>query len=168
VRQLTAELGARMLVLSGLAPDVASGRTAILAVLDSGAALERFRRFVELQGGDPRAVDDPARLPRAAVVREVKAPEAGWVAAIDTRVIGFAANELGAGRTRVEDAVDPAVGFVFRVGLGDRVERGEVVVEIHARTGDDADRAAERVLGAIRLGDAPTCPAALVLSAPDG
>ena len=91
--------------------------------LASGAALERFRRFVEAQGGDPRIVDDPSLLPGAPVCHEVRAGRDGWLQAVDAEAIGRAAAGVGAGRQRKEDAIDLGVGIDFLVRVGDEVGR---------------------------------------------
>ncbi|MGH2658489.1 MAG: thymidine phosphorylase, partial [Actinomycetota bacterium] len=91
------------------------GRGAAAAALDSGQALEAFRRMIEAQGGDPKALDDPwAVLPRAPVRQALLAEQGGFLAAVDAEALGRASGELGAGRKRKGDPIDPAVGIVFR------------------------------------------------------
>jgi len=167
VRALTAELGGEMLRLSGREKDPAAARAAVERTLDSGEGLERFRKFVEAQEGDPRACDDPAALPAAPVVQDLPAGRAGWIASFDTRAVGLAANALGAGREQVGDPVDPAVGLLLRAKLGDRVERGDPLAQIHARTEDAAQEAARRLETAVRIDDAAPEPTPLVLRRPD-
>jgi len=162
VRELVLLLGAEMLRLSGASPDERAARAALEEALDSGAALDRFRAWVAAQGGDPAAVDDPERLPAAPVVRVWEAPRDGWLRAIDGREVGLAANALGAGRARVGEAVDPRVGFVFRAKPGDRVGKGAVLAEIHARAEDDARGAEARLGRAVEIGEAgPDLPSLL-------
>ncbi|MDX1657955.1 MAG: thymidine phosphorylase [Nitriliruptorales bacterium] len=130
--------------------------------LDGGEALERFRRFVEAQGGDGAVADEPAAvLARAPVVRRWS-PGSGIVTAMDCRTIGDVARGLGAGRSRKEDSVDPAVGLVVNASIGDTVGSGDEVVEIHARSDDDADRAVTRLAEAVVLDDGETDAPALV------
>jgi pyrimidine-nucleoside phosphorylase len=132
--------------------------------LDDGSALERFGRMVEAQGGDPRVAEDPATvLPRAPVVRPLAIPRSGTVMAIAAEDIGLAAGALGAGRLRKGDPIDPAVGIVIRPKIGERVETGQEIGEIHARTEEAADEATRRTLAALTLGEGPTPPAELVL-----
>jgi pyrimidine-nucleoside phosphorylase len=125
IRELTLALGAEMLVLGGVAADQAAGRARIARALDDGTALERMRRCVAAQGGDPRACDDYGRMPQPRRRAPVAAPGSGFVAGIDAEAVGVAAMRLGAGRLTKEDAVDPAVGILLHKKLGDRVERGE-------------------------------------------
>jgi pyrimidine-nucleoside phosphorylase len=124
VWELTRELGAEMLLVADMETDVGQARKRLSRARDSGAGLQRLQRCIELQGGDPRVAEDPDRLPRWSGERAVHAEQAGWIRRIDARKIGLAAMALGAGRHRVEDPVDHAVGLTFSVRLGQRVEPG--------------------------------------------
>ncbi|MGH2679692.1 MAG: thymidine phosphorylase [Actinomycetota bacterium] len=131
--------------------------------LGSGTALERFRAMVEAQGGDPRVVDDPAAvLPRAPVRQPLLADRSGVLAAVDAEEIGLASVGLGAGRLRKGDPIDPAVGIVVHPKIGDRLEAGSPIGEVHARDRDAADGAARRVLAALHVADAAVEPPPLV------
>ncbi len=131
--------------------------------LDDGRALERFRRMIEAQGGDPRVVDDPvAILPRAPVVLPILQEQAGTLAAMDAQEIGSASGALGAGRTRKGDVIDPAVGIVVRSKIGDRLVAGHAIGEVHARSEDDARVAVQRVLAALSVVDRDVTPPPLV------
>jgi pyrimidine-nucleoside phosphorylase/thymidine phosphorylase len=164
VRELTVQLGAEMLLLGGVAPTLTEGRGAIEAAIADGRGLARFRAIVEAQGGDPRAVDDPSRLPRAPRLVDVPAAAAGRVEAIDAEAVGLAAMALGAGRAKVEDRVDPAAGIVVRKRLGDRVERGEPLCTLHCGAGGEPpDRVAARVAAAWRIGPAAVAPPPLLI-----
>ncbi len=121
LRELTVELTAEMLLLAGVAAELPEARAAVAAAIADGRGLARFREIVIAQEGDPRAIDDPSRLPRAPRVIPVPAPAAGVVEAVDAEAIGLAAMALGAGRARVEDRIDPAVGVVLRRKVGERV-----------------------------------------------
>jgi pyrimidine-nucleoside phosphorylase len=124
--------------------------------LDDGTALERFRAMVEAQAGDPRVVDDPAGvLPRAPVIAPLVADRSGRLARMHTQEIGLASGSLGAGRMRKGDPVDPAVGIVLRSKIGDVLDDGASIGEIHARTEDAAAEAARRVLSALETTDEP-------------
>jgi thymidine phosphorylase len=131
--------------------------------LDDGSALERFRLMVEAQGGDPRVVDDPAgTLPVAPVVVPIEAARAGTITAIAAEEIGLASGALGAGRMHKGDAIDPAVGIVVHCKIGDRIEAGQPIGSVHARSHGDARDARQRVLGALSLGEDPVSAPALV------
>jgi len=163
--ELCVELAGRMAAVAGLADGADAGRERAAGALASGGALERFRRFVEAQGGDPAIVDDPGRLPQAPVTHDVLAARAGTVAAIDAEAIGRAAASVGAGRQRKEDAIDLAVGIDFATQIGASVERGGVVARVLA--GDDAAarRAGDAVLAALEWSDGPVDPPPLVHAA---
>jgi pyrimidine-nucleoside phosphorylase/thymidine phosphorylase len=161
VRALTVELGAEMLLLGERAMSLADARSAIEGAIADGRGLATFRRIVEAQGGDPRAVDDPGRLPRSTALRDVPAPAAGVVQAIDAEGLGLAAMALGAGRVRVEDRIDPAAGLVLHKKIGDHVDRGEPLCTLHGgRGGEPPERVAARAVAGWRIGpgaaDAPT------------
>jgi pyrimidine-nucleoside phosphorylase/thymidine phosphorylase len=157
LREVTVELGAEMLVLGGVTADLGAGRARIEAAIADGRGLAKLEEIVRAQGGDPAALRDPERLPRAARTYEIGAPAEGFVVAVDGEAIGLAAVALGAGRSRVEDRVDPAVGIVVHRKLGERVERGEPLCTVHEGQGSEPrERIAARLARAWTLGaDAP-------------
>ncbi len=130
--------------------------------LRSGKAWETFRRFVAAQGGDVAAVDDPDRLPRAALVTPLTASTAGYVQAIDAAAVGLAVVDLGGGREKKGDPIDPAVGVVMRARIGDRVEVGQPLCDIHANDEDRLARAQARLASAFTIGPEPVTPPPLI------
>ena len=147
--------------LTGVSMGEGRGRAA--QALDSGAALEAFRAMITAQGGDPRVVDDPRGvLPRAPVVRTVLAAASGFLASVDAEALGRASGDLGAGRKRKGDPIDPSVGIVFRPKVGDAIEARQELGTIHARDESDARACADRVLRALTLSDEPVKPPPLV------
>ncbi len=163
--EIVLALGSRMLLIAGLADDEPTARTRLEGVVASGAALERLGAVIEAQGGDPNVVDDPGLLPAAAQSWDVVAPVAGYVQTCDALAIGRAAVRLGAGRSRKEDDVDPAVGVSLLAKVGDRVESGQPVARV--RYNDDARLADARPLleMAWKVGGEPPTPAPLILGA---
>ncbi|MCA1621963.1 MAG: thymidine phosphorylase [Acidobacteria bacterium] len=155
VRELSLELAARMVALAGAAGSHEEARRRVERALESGAALERFRRNVEEQGGDPRVCDDPDRLSDL-TVREVRVESvhAGYVEAVDAAEIGRALASIGGGRARVEDKIDPAVGYHARARTGQQVSTGEPLGLLYCRPGPKADAAAARIRAAYTVGDA--------------
>ncbi|WP_419163239.1 thymidine phosphorylase [Candidatus Palauibacter sp.] len=162
LREVTLALGAELLVSVDRATDVQDARTRLAAMLESGAALGRFARLIEAQGGDPRVADDPDRLPSAPVRAPFGAPGSGWLD-IHAGRVGLASVELGAGRQRIEDAVDPTVGFEFHRVAGDRVSEGETLVTIHAADASGAATAAERLDSAVEISEEPPARCGLIL-----
>ena len=156
VMEVTYALGAEMLVLGGAARTHDEAHAAMRAAVADGRAARRFAEIIEAQGGNPAVVDDPALLPQAPHQAVYEAPRAGVVAAVGPRAVGKGIIALGGGRTRVDDPVDPAVGFYITARPGDRVERGEPLATVHARdaAGLSAGRAA--LDAAVRIADAMT------------
>ena len=153
---VTLALGAELLTLSGLAADRFNARAALERALASGAAAERFERMVALLGGPAdllAAARD--RLPTAPIVVAVAPERAGFVTAIDVRAVGVAVVELGGGRARASDAIDPAVGFSELAGLGAEVSHDRPLARVHARDEAQARAAAGRLRAAYALGAAP-------------
>jgi thymidine phosphorylase len=155
LREVTLELCAELLFLGQLARDRGEARSMAEAAVFSGRAAERFFRMVAALGGPADFEGRAGRLlPEAPCVREVVSLEAGRVCSVDTRSLGLAVVELGGGRRQPADAVDPAVGLSRLPELGRTFGKGDVLALVHARSGDDAERAAERVREAVRLGNA--------------
>jgi pyrimidine-nucleoside phosphorylase len=130
--EVTLALGVEMLLLAGQAETPAHGRRLLLRALAEGKALGKFRQMVEAQGGDPRVVDDYRLLPTADNVLDVRAEKTGYVTGIDPLRIGLLGVELGVGRASMADGVDHAAGFSFRRKVGDKVARGDVLVQVFA------------------------------------
>jgi pyrimidine-nucleoside phosphorylase/thymidine phosphorylase len=153
LREVTVVLAAEMLLLGGAAEDPAAAREAVEASIADGRGLAKLAEIVSAQGGDPEAIRDPGRLPRAPSVRDVPAPASGFVSAIDAEAIGLACVALGAGRARVDDRIDPAVGIVVHRKVGDRVDRGEPLCTIHhGARGEAPERVAARIAAAYVIG----------------
>ena len=158
LHEVTMALCAEMLVISGLAENDLQARNRLQEALDSGEAAERFARMVAALGGPADLMDKPdAYLERAPIVVPVPALEAGYAASTDCRGLGLAVVGLGGGRVRPQDAIDFAVGLTDLVELGTRVEAGQPLALVHARTQDAAARAVREVQAAYRIAaQAPT------------
>ena len=150
---VTRALAAEMLVIGGLAADVAEAEARLTAALESGRACEVFARMVTALGGPGDLVEAPERyLKRAPVVRPVTAPGSGVVERVETRAIGLAVIDLGGGRTRPQDSIDPSVGFTGLVRPGDRLEKGDPIGMVHAADEASAARAESALRSAYRIG----------------
>jgi pyrimidine-nucleoside phosphorylase/thymidine phosphorylase len=164
LRALTIEETAEMLVLGGAAADSAAAQARVAAAIADGSGLAKLEEIVRAQGGDPLALRDPERLPRAPRTYAVVAPAGGWVQEVDGQAVGLAAVALGAGRARLEDRVDPAVGLVVHKRIGDTVERGEPLCTVHeGDRSEERTRVAARIEGAFRIGAAPVPRPPLVI-----
>ena len=135
-REHCLQVSAHMLVLGGHVNDLASGRIIAEAVIASGAAFEKFRVLVIAQGGDVSFVDNPDKFPRAKSIEVIKANRSGYLAQVHARIIGEAAVRLGAGRSKKDDPVDHAVGFIIHRKVGDYIEQNQPLFTIYAN--DDA------------------------------
>ncbi|MEG2134834.1 MAG: thymidine phosphorylase [Clostridia bacterium] len=155
LREVSLALGAQMLLGAGIVPNAQAGVQMLLDKLQSGAGLEKLSQMIAHQGGDARVVEDTRRLPTALTREMCRAPRAGYVARMYTDAIGNAARVLGAGRIRKEDAIDPAVGLVMQVRLGDYVHAGDPLCEMHLGARSNADAARLALSGAIVLSDEP-------------
>jgi len=160
--ELSLALGAQLVLLAGKREHEADARALLTNVLDSGLAWAKFRQMVAAQGGDLAFIDAPERLPSAPITHDLPAPRAGYVVAIDGMALGLSVNELGGGRARKDDKIDPAVGLVLRAKVGDRVEAGAPLLTIHAANVAAAERVAPRLAAAYTLGDAPVSPPPLI------
>lgn len=163
-RELVLRLGVPMLALSGAAPDEAAARALLEEKLASGAALETFARMVAAHGGDARVAEAPERvLPQAPARLELAAPRGGFLSRVDADGVGRAVLLLGGGRRAVADAIDPAVGVSGLRKAGDRVEAGEPLATVHARTRAQAEAIAPQLLAAFSFADEPVPAPPLVL-----
>jgi len=129
--ELTMTLAAWMLHLGGRAATIEEGEQLARELIASGAALEKFRQLIKLQGGDPRVVDEPERMAQAQSTTEVPSTSSGHVSAMDCEQIGVASLLLGGGRLRQNDVVDAAVGIVMHKKIGDAVQAGESLCTMH-------------------------------------
>ena len=158
---VTEALAIEMLRLAQPETSIQSARTTLRRAIESGAALQKFRQIIEAQGGDVRVVDDPARLPQAPCVGDVLADRSGVVQALPPRPIGHAIIALGGGRTTAADIIDPAVGVVLRVRVGDQVRDGQPLATAHAASPDALLAARQRIRAIIQIGDGPLADAVL-------
>jgi pyrimidine-nucleoside phosphorylase len=153
-RELTLALGAEMLVLGKVALDAGEARTLLENALNTGLALETFRKIVAAQGGDPRVVDAPTEvLPRAAETLMYFSHRSGYVQRVEPRVIGRGIIALGGGRRTMEDTIDASVGFRILAKPGTHIMRGQPLAAIFARDAAGAEIGMACVKEAFVIGD---------------
>ncbi len=148
-------LGGLMLHLAGLSDTFESGKEKVNKTLTSGAGLDRFKELIIEQGGNSGVIEDPGLLPKATVVQNIEAPNEGWIERIDCRALGLAAMELGAGRNRLEDMIKLEVGLILHAKVGDRLEKDQVLVEVHAQNRADAEEVVPKVLRCFHFSKQP-------------
>jgi pyrimidine-nucleoside phosphorylase len=161
--ELIVRLGSRMVTLATLAKADEEAEAMVRQALSSGAALARFRAMVVRQGGDAAVVDDPGRLPSAALTEVVPAARGGYVTALDALLVGRAAVALGAGRDKKGDQVDLSAGIVLRKKPGEAVQAGEAVAELRYTDPERLQAAAAMVAQAIEIGEQAPVVEPLVL-----
>ncbi len=147
-----------MLLLASKSPDLDEARRVLAQSLDDGSAWDKFVEWITVQGGDRGALEDPDLLPRASLIEGLPAPCDGIIAEIDAREVGQTVVLLGGGREKKGDPIDYSVGVVLDKKVGDRVEKGERLVAIHANDEDRLAQARQRLLSAIRLSDETVIP----------
>jgi len=151
--EVTYALGAEMLLAAGIEKTSKRARQRLANALASGLAAEKFEQVIEAQGGNPKVVEDPSVLPQAKEVEVYAAPRTGVVAKVEPKTIGRAVVAMGGGRRKVEDEVDPTVGFVITVKPGDKVLAGEPIASVFARDPGGMKLGFEALQQAIVVGD---------------
>jgi pyrimidine-nucleoside phosphorylase len=152
VLDLSLELSAHMLLLANVDETIEAARSRLRGVLKSGEALECLRRNIAAQGGEPRVCDDPGTfLPLVAESVKVESPRSGFIVKVDTTEIGHAVAAIGGGRVRIEDTIDPTVGFNSEFKLGDMVRSGEPLGVVYCADESAAREAAQRIQAAYTI-----------------
>ena len=149
---LSLTLTARMLVLSGLSKDEKSALALCKRKLDSGEALELFRRNIVLQGGNAKVCDRPGMLLDSKLKSfAVRADSSGYISEIDARAIGEGICVAGGGRVKASDKIDPHVGFESVLTRGDRVKKGDVIGVLYCRRKTECERIGINIQSAYRI-----------------
>jgi pyrimidine-nucleoside phosphorylase len=163
LEEVVVRLAARLLPLSDLGWDQEQSANAARQAIARGAALKKFRQWIEAQGGDPGFIEDTGRLEIATFTAAASAPRGGYVSGIDTMAVGWAVQELGAGRRRQDDPVDHGVGAVLAAKTGDPVAGGQPVATVYARSQSEAEVAAGKIGAAYEYSDEKALPPPLIL-----
>ena len=153
LRELSLELSAWMFYLGEKTMSVDEGRLLAEAMIAKGQAKGKFRQGIRLQGGDPRVIDEPQRMPQARHRADVASPAAGFITSTDCDQFGIALAMLGGGREKKEDKIDHAVGLEFHKRIGDRVEKGESLATIHYNSDAKLAEASSLISGSYHVGD---------------
>ena len=148
-------LAAYMLILGGQVKDIPEGVAMAEKAINDGSGYAKFRELVIAQGGDVSYVDDLDKLPMAAFVEPVRARSAGWAAVVDAKEVGETSVTLGAGREQKGDMIDQAVGIIVKVKVGDAVDKGQVLFEVHANDPRKLQQAKERLKNAVKIVNEP-------------
>ena len=150
--ELSVELTSHMLVQCKIANSLENARFKIKNALDSGRAIETFQQNIELQGGDPKVCDKPELMLAAKLSKvPVTAVANGYITEIDTFSVGRAVSDIGGGRIKAEDGIDPAVGYSCTRKIGDRIQEGDELGIIYCRRQKQADLISENLRNAYKI-----------------
>jgi pyrimidine-nucleoside phosphorylase len=149
--RISLELASRMIYLGKITKTLEEARELAQQKLLDGSGYRKLKEVIQSQGGNPQVLDKFELLPNATGAREVVSPRAGYVSAIDAQVIGQASASIGAGRDRKDDAIDPAVGVILEVKVGDKVDVGGVLCRLYYTKDDRVEEAADMVEDAFRI-----------------
>jgi pyrimidine-nucleoside phosphorylase len=149
--RISLELAARMIFLAKLAPSLDEAREIAQRKLVDGSGYRKLKEVIAAQGGNPAVLDKFELLPNATGAMEINAPRAGYVSAIDAEEIGLASTIIGAGRDTKDDTIDPAVGVILEVKVGQKVEEGSVLCRLYYTHEERLEEASQRVEDAFRI-----------------
>ena len=150
--ELSLVLGSQMAYLGGVGESLEDARKMLEENIKNGKALEKFKVFIEAQGGNPAVVDNPDMLPQAKYQIEVKADQDGYIAEIDAEELGIAGMLLGAGRATKDSVLDLAAGLMLHKKIGDKVSVGDTIVTIHSNS-EDVESSVKLIKENIKIAD---------------
>ncbi len=149
--RLSLELASRMIFLAKITATLDEARELARKKLVDGSAYRKFKQIVMAQGGNPQALEKFELLPNATGMREIVTPRSGYVSAINAEDIGQASSRIGAGRDRKDDSIDPAVGVILEVKVGERVDAGSVLARLYYTKDERLEEAAEMIEDAFHI-----------------
>jgi pyrimidine-nucleoside phosphorylase len=161
--RLALELASRMIFLAKIVTTLEEARELAQQKLLDGSGYRKFKDVIEAQGGNSQVLDRFELLPNATGVREIASPRAGYVSAIAAEDIGLASSRIGAGRNTKEDDIDPAVGVILEVKVGQKVEAGAVLCRVYYTSEEHVDEASEEIEDAFRISAQPPEERELIL-----
>lgn len=152
------DLSAYMLILGKKATELESARRMAQEAIDNGSALNKFKELIQTQHGDVNVIDHPELLPSASLVIPITADSSGWVKVVDAQDVGESSVEIGAGRQKKGDAIDQAVGIMVRVKVGDRIEAGQTLFDVHVSDRKAFETVFQKLKTSVEISDEPVEP----------
>lgn len=152
------DLSAYMLILGKKATELESARRMAQETIDNGSALNKFKELIQTQHGDVNVIDHPELLPSASLVIPITADSSGWVKVVDAQDVGESSVEIGAGRQKKGDAIDQAVGIMVRVKVGDRIEAGQTLFDVHMSDRKAFETVFQKLKTSVEISDEPVEP----------
>lgn len=145
LRELCLQLGAQMLKIGDIEPDVKKGREKLETVLKDGSALNKLKELATLQGGDQKVIDNPELFEISPLVHQVKATKEGYVYDLNAEKVGIASLLTGAGRHTKDDELDYGAGIILEKKMGDSVKVGDVLATLYSSDEDKFEKAEEQL-----------------------
>jgi pyrimidine-nucleoside phosphorylase len=161
--RMSLELAARMIFLGKIAKTMEEAREIAQAKLLDGSGYRKFKDVIAAQGGNPQVLDRFDLLPNATGAQEITTSRGGYVSGIDAELIGQASSMIGAGRNTKEDSIDPAVGVILEVKVGQKIEAGSILCRIYHTSEEHLAEAADLVEDAFKISQHPVEERELIL-----
>ncbi|HEX3683463.1 MAG TPA: thymidine phosphorylase [Bryobacteraceae bacterium] len=161
--RISLELAARMMFLGKITKTLEEARELATSKLLDGSGYRKFKDVIAAQGGNPQVLDRFELLPNATGAQEITTARGGYVSGIDAELIGQASSMIGAGRNTKEDSIDPAVGVILEVKVGQKIDSGSILCRIYYTSEEHLEEAAELVEGAFKISQQPTDERDLIL-----
>lgn len=149
--ELCIELGSYMLIASNKTNTPEEGKKLLEESINNGAAIQKFKEFVEAQGGNIDYIDNTDLFEKASIIHEVKSNKSGYITSVETEEIGLATMMLGGGRETKDSIIDLSVGFIINKKIGDYVDEGEAIAVIHGNNMEKVEASKSRFLNAYKI-----------------
>jgi len=161
--QVVMQLSGTMLYLGQVADSIEIGIDRSEKIIKSGAAWEKFLQIVSAQEGDIEIVKNPGRYPGSQIEQDIYASATGWIKSINALEVGLTAIQLGAGRSKAEDIIDPKAGIILHKKAGDQVHQGEKIMTFYTDSSDNLEDIILRLARAVEVTGQPVEPPEMIL-----
>ena len=151
--KLSLILAGTMIYLGNKSSSIEEGSNTAAELISSGKAFEKFLEIVKYQSGNIRYIENPDKYPKPKFIREIKSKHEGYLKQIDNYEIGIAGAVLGAGRTKIDEKIDPKAGIIFYPGIGDKIKKGDLIAELHSSSKEKINEAEEKIYSALYFSD---------------
>jgi len=159
---LSIKLAGAMIFLGGKAKNLSEGETIAESLINNGSAFKKFTEIVKAQGGNVKYLHNPEIYPESIFKKIIKSETDGYVKSINTYKLGMAAVELGAGRLKKEDNIDPKAGIIFHYKIGDRIKKGDVIAELYSDNKNSILNIKNNFLNMVEFSDRKVYPPKLI------
>lgn len=153
LKDIALRIGSKLMIMEGVAKSEDEAIKVLEERISDGAAIEKFKEMVELQGGDSSYIDDTDKFKKSTIIKEIISEERGFVKSIEAIEIGIASRDLGAGRHKKGDVLDLSAGIYLHKKVGDFVEKGEKIATIYTEKENEVEGAINRIKNAYAFSD---------------